>query len=557
MSILVSELRLPFQESEKEAIAQARRLTGLTDQTDAPAWVHRVSIDARHGRLQRIYTVGFQLADLPSASVPSASQREQALVAALHNLHVRYQSDEPPVIPCGTKRLLHRPVVVGLGPAGLFAAYMLAKHGYTPLVFERGGSLDERDAAVQAFWASGSLDPDCNIQFGEGGAGAYSDGKLTTRIGDPLCSFVLETLVAHGAPAEITRQAKPHIGTDLLKQVVSALRKAIVAYGGEVRFHTTLQGVVLQDGVLRAVRTAQDDIACERAILAIGHSARDTFASLYQAGVYCEPKPFSVGVRIEHRQHALNVARYGKAYAAYVGTDLPPADYQLSRRVNGRACYSFCMCPGGTVVAAQSESETIVTNGMSYHARDGQNANAALVVSVAPTDFAELAPHTPFGGIALQRQIEQTAYRQTLQQSHTQAGAYRAPCQRVGDFLAGRPSVEIRRTPDAVEPTYPLGVAFGDATACLPSFVQTLLRESLPVFGKTIRGFDAPDALLTAPETRTSSPVRLTRNDQLFGLQSVGLIPCGEGAGYAGGILSAAVDGIRAAFRIMEEYQPG
>ena len=349
---------------------------------------------------------------------------------------------------------------------------------------------------------------------------------------------MLETLAAHGAPADIVKKAKPHVGTDILKDVVREMRREIVKNGGEVHFRTALTGVSLKNGALTAVRADGMDIPCERAVIAVGHSARDTFLALHENGVYFEPKAFSVGVRIEHLQSELDRALYGK----FAGHPLlPPAEYNLSRRADGRACYSFCMCPGGVVIAAQSEQDTVVTNGMSYHARSGKNANAALAVSVDPEDFEN---GTPFGGVALQRQIEHAAYAQT--------GSYRAPCQRVGDFLADRPTKSL----GAVEPTYPVGVEPGRAAASLPDFAQTMLRDSLPYFGRKIRGYDAADALLTGPETRTSSPVRMKRGEDLFGLGVAGLIPCGEGAGYAGGIMSAAVDGIRAAFRIMEEYKP-
>ena len=524
MSILVSNIRLPFDEPEALALAQARRLTGLDE---AQAAVSRVSIDARRGRIVRIYTVRLD-----------APVDEKAFAEKLQMPFVRYKPDEKAAVPRGKKRLRHRPVVVGLGPAGLFAAYTLSRHGYEPLVLERGGDLDARDRAVQAFWKGGALDPDCNIQFGEGGAGAYSDGKLTTRIGDPLCDEVLKTLAAHGAPEDIVKKAKPHVGTDILKDVVRSMRREIVRNGGEVRFRTPLTGVDVQNGALRAIRAAGGEVACERAVLAVGHSARDTFVALHQNGVYFEPKAFSVGVRIEHLQSEIDRALYGK----YAGHPLlPPAEYNLSRRAGGRACYTFCMCPGGVVVAAQSEEHTVVTNGMSYHERSGKNANAAIAVSVDPKDYDD---GTPFGGVSLQRQIERAAFAQT--------GSYRAPCQRVGDFLAGKPS----KAAGAVRPSYPIGVEYSAATASLPAFAQDMLRDSLPFFGGKLRGFDAPDALLTGPETRTSSPVRMTRGDDLFGRGCAGLIPCGEGAGSAGGIMSAAVDGIRAAHRIMEEFRP-
>ncbi len=440
MSLTVSNIRLPFDVPEQEALAEARRLTGLTSD-EVQAAVCRVSIDARRGRISRVYSVRLD-----------APFDEKAFAEHLQMPFVRYKPDEKPAVPRGEKRLPHRPVVVGLGPAGLFAAYTLAKYGYAPIVFERGGDLDARDRAVEAFWGGGALDPDCNIQFGEGGAGAYSDGKLTTRIGDPLCDTVLETLAAHGAPADIVKKAKPHVGTDILKNVVREMRRDIVKNGGEVRFGTALTGVSVQNGALCAVRTADGETACERAVVAIGHSARDTFAALHQNGVYFEPKAFSVGVRIEHLQSELDRALYGK----FAGHPLlPPAEYNLSRREGGRACYSFCMCPGGVVVAAQSEQNTVVTNGMSYHARDGKNANAALAVSVDPTDFDD---GTPFGGVALQRRIERAAFAQT--------GSYRAPCQRAGRLPGG----QAEQARGAVQPSYPIGVAArrgGGEPACL------------------------------------------------------------------------------------------
>ena len=526
MSLMISNIRQPFDEAEQSAVDKALRLCGLTE-NEVSAGVYRSSLDARRGKIDRVYSVRID-----------APFDEKAFAESLQMPFVRFKPNAVAPVPRGARRMEHRPVVVGLGPAGLFAAYVLAQHGYAPIVLERGSDLDTRDRKVEAFWAGGVLDTACNIQFGEGGAGAYSDGKLTTRIGDPLCEIVLETLTAHGAPHDILQKAKPHVGTDVLKGVVRDMRTQIVKNGGEVHFDTALSGVQLQNGTLCAVRTDAGAFACERAVLAVGHSARDTFFALHENGVYFEPKAFSIGVRIEHLQSELDHALYGKFSGHPL---LPPAEYNLSRREGGRACYSFCMCPGGVVVAAQSEQDTVVVNGMSYHARDGKNANSALAVSVDPEDFAN---GTPFGGVALQRQIEHAAF--------AQSGSYRAPCQRVGDFLKGLPS----KAPGTVQPSYPIGVEFGEAAACLPVFAQDMLRDSLPYFGRKIRGFDAADALLTGPETRTSSPVRMKRGEDLFGLSSAGLIPCGEGAGYAGGIMSAAVDGIRAAYRIMEEFSP-
>lgn len=526
MSIFISGIRQPFGEPDEAAIEAALRQCGLKPGSARGA-IYRTSIDARRGRIDRVYTIALD-----------GIENEEAFAAGLQMPSVRYKKITPFSPVLGRRKLAHRPVVVGLGPAGLFAAHILARYGYRPLVFERGDAIDRRDQMVERFWTTGALDPDSNIQFGEGGAGAYSDGKLTTRINDPLCDEILRVLVQFGAPQEILRLAKPHVGTDVLGRVVRAMRENVVALGGEVRFRTPVSGLDIKDGVLSGLRADGAEIGCEQAILAIGHSARDTFFALHDAGVCMEPKPFSVGVRIEHLQEEINRALYG---AAAEMDGLPPAEYTLSHRENGRACYSFCMCPGGHVVAAQSEENTVVTNGMSYHARDGRNANSALAVSVDPADFDT---RTPLGGIAFQRRIEHEAF--------AQAGGYCAPCQTVGDFLEGRPSRRAGR----VQPTYPMGVEYGRVDACLPEFVTQQLRTGLRIFGRKIQGFDSADALLTAPETRTSSPVRLVRGGDLYSRTVDGLIPCGEGAGYAGGIMSAAVDGARAACRIMEQYAP-
>lgn len=526
MSLLISGIRLPFDAPEESAIAQALSVCGLRQAPQASVW--RVSIDARHGKISRVYTVRLD-----------GVENEEAFAEKLQMPLVRYQASAQPFdVTLGTKKMQHRPVIAGLGPAGLFAAYTLAQHGYAPIVLERGADMDRRDKAVDAFWKTSQLSPRTNIQFGEGGAGAYSDGKLTTRIGDARCEQVLQTFIAHGAPNEISMHAKPHIGTDLLKGVVKRMREQIVQWGGSVQFDTRLTAVRQKNGALCAILTEAGEIPAEQLILAVGHSARDTFVQMHENGVFFEPKAFSVGARIEHLQSEIDRALYG----THAGHPLlPPAEYSLSHRKNGRACYSFCMCPGGMVVAAQSEENSVVTNGMSYHARNGKNANAALAVSVLPEDFAD---GTPFGGVQLQRQIERAAYACT--------GSYQAPCQTVSDFLRDRKSTRI----GTVSPTYPLGVQLGSIVACLPEYATRMLRESLPVFGRKIRGFDADDALLTAPETRTSSPVRMTRGGDLYSISMAGVIPCGEGAGYAGGIMSAAVDGMRAAERIMEEFAP-
>lgn len=526
MSIIISGIRLPFDRPEEEAVHTALTRCGLHAASALRADIYRCSIDARHGKVQKVYSVCVH-----------GVEEETHFVEALHDSTVRCKSDAVLEPVRGSTRSVHRPVVIGMGPAGLFAAYELARYGYCPLVFERGDDLTHRDDAVKNFFEQGMLDEACNIQFGEGGAGAYSDGKLTTRINDPRCESVLRTLVEHGAPEEILRQAKPHIGTDILKNVVRAMRESILAAGGEVRFRAPLTGLETRGDVLAGVRIDGQGVPCERAVLAIGHSARDTFAWLANT-VYMEPKAFSVGARIEHAQVEIDRMLYGRL-AGHPA--LPPAEYTLSHRDDKRACYSFCMCPGGEVVAAQSEANTVVTNGMSYHARDGRNANAAIVVSVEPSDFPESGA---LGGVAFQREIERTAYRLT--------GSYQAPCQRVGDFMEGRRSTKCGQ----VRPTYPRGVQLGTIEPCLPDFVTDKMREGLRAFERRMRGFAMPDALLTAPETRTSSPVRLARGDDLFSRSLHGLIPCGEGAGYAGGIMSAAVDGIRAAHQVIQELKP-
>jgi hypothetical protein len=526
MSILVNNIRIPLEAEKEEAFDIACHLCEIP-RNQVRASVYRESLDARRGTITRVLSV-----------LLDGCEQEKQLVERRNRPDIRYK--EPVCEPCptGGKLLSHRPIVVGFGPAGLFAAYLLAKNGYRPLVLERGEAVEQRDQAVQKFWSGGIFSENSNIQFGEGGAGAYSDGKLTTRIHDPLSEFVLHTLHQFGAPEEILTKAKPHIGTDILKQVVRSMREEIRRLGGEVRFQTTLTSIVQKNGRLTAIRADGQEIPCEQLIIAIGHSARDTFLRLHEAGLLMEPKPFSVGARIEHLQEEIDRARYGKA-AGHPA--LPPAEYTLSNRQNGRACYSFCMCPGGQVVAAQSEEHTVVTNGMSYHARDGKNANAAVVVSVGPEDFDS---SSVFAGMEFQRQIEQAAYHQT--------GSYRAPCQRVGDFLEGRPS----RTHGVVRPTYPLGVDYGTLEGVLPEFVLREMRDGLRIFGRKIRGYDAPNALLTGPETRTSSPIRLVRGEDRHSIGLHGVIPCGEGAGYAGGIMSAAVDGLSCAAQIMKEYRP-
>ena len=432
-----------------------------------------------------------------------------------------------------------RPVVVGFGPAGMFAALVLAKAGARPIVLERGQDAPTRLAAVEAFRAGGRLDAENNVQFGEGGAGTFSDGKLNTGTHDPRLHWVLAQFAAHGAPESVRYDARPHIGTDVLVDVVQSIRREIVALGGEVRFGAKLTGLAVEDGrVAGAVVNGEETLPCEALILAIGHSARDTFEALLAQGVRMEPKPFSMGVRIEHRQERVDLAQYGRARGS-----LPAADYALNVHLpDGTSAYTFCMCPGGEVFAAASEEGGVVTNGMSHAARAGENANAALLVTLHAEDFPG---EGVLRGMVWQRELERRAFV-------LGGGNYHAPAQRAGDFLAHRPS----EGPGTVRPSYRPGVTWTDLHELLPARITDVLEQAIPALGKKLRGFDDPDAVLTAPETRSSSPVRILRGPDLSA-ETAGLYPCGEGAGYAGGISSAAVDGVRCAEAVLRQIDAG
>ena len=444
----------------------------------------------------------------------------------------------------GKSPLLSRPLVVGMGPAGLFAALLLAQNGYAPILIDRGGSVEERERAVKRFRNEGILDTENNIQFGAGGAGTFSDGKLITRIHDPKCSFVLKTLVDFGAPKEILVQAKPHVGTDLLRAVVSNLLGEIRRLGGEVLYNCRMEDFFeLPDGRLSLV-TNKGELLCGAMILAPGHSSRDTYEKLIAKGFAIEQKPISVGVRAEHLQREIDEALYGK-FAGH--PNLGHAEYSLSDTRGERGVYTFCMCPGGEVVAAASEEGGLVVNGMSYHARSNPNANAAVAVSVLPSDIPPLNGNPLLGSIAFQRAIERAAYS-------AGGGDYYAPMMTMGDFLSGKRGSE----PTKVLPSYRDGlVRTAEFDSIFPPFVLEGLRRGFVSFGKRVAGYDAPEAILTAAETRTSAPLRILRDGET--LQAVGhsrIYPCGEGAGYAGGITSAGVDGIRCALALMERFAP-
>jgi len=437
-------------------------------------------------------------------------------------------------IPCVGERAF-RPVIVGFGPAGMLSAYVLARAGLRPIVLERGLPIDERAEKVSALWERGVLDENANAEYGEGGAGAFSDGKLNSGIKDKdLVSFVLSTFVECGAPEEIEYMNKPHVGTDRLRKMVRTLREKVVSLGGEVIFSSKVTDIEPRKGILRVA--ADKEYLTDTLVLAIGHSARDTYRMLLERGFSMESKPFAVGVRIEQPQDEINYAMYG------VRSDprLPAAEYKVVEHTQAGGVYSFCMCPGGYVVCASSEQGGVVTNGMSYHARDGKNANAALLVGVDGQDFGEGV----LAGVHYQEQLEQAAFR-------AGGGDFRAPCQRVGDFLRGR----VGTVSGGVEPTYRPGVTATDLNGVLPERIGAALKLGITAFDKKIRGFIRENDLLTGAETRSSSPVRVLRGTDLKSLSHPAVYPCGEGCGYAGGIMSAAVDGVRVAFAIIGERE--
>jgi uncharacterized FAD-dependent dehydrogenase len=549
--IRISEIKLPLDHDERALHDAAATALGTTPEAITGLHIHKRSFDARKQDLRAVYIVDVTMADAGTVA--------ELLLRHEGNPHVGASPDMAWYPPAGAPfEAPVRPVVIGFGPCGIFAALVLAQLGLKPIVLERGRSVRQRTQDTWGLWRRNELHPESNVQFGEGGAGTFSDGKLYSQIKDPrhLGRKVMNEFVAAGAPPEILVDARPHIGTFKLVKVVENIRAQIVALGGEIRFEHKVVDLQIENGgpkgrrlrgltVLNQATGDTHEMRADHVVLALGHSARDTFTMLWRQGVHIEAKPFSIGFRVEHPQGVIDRARWGR-HAGH--PTLGAADYRLVHHAsNGRAVYSFCMCPGGTVVAATSEPGRVVTNGMSQYSRNERNANAGIVVAIDPSDFPteyqtlDLPEETqgkahPLAGLEMQRQLESNAY--VLGGSN-----YQAPGQLVGDFVLGKASTQLGE----VEPSYKPGVLLGDLHGALPAYAIEAMREAFPAFGRKIAGFNRHDAVLTGVETRTSSPVKITRGDDYQSLNLGGLYPAGEGASYAGGILSAGVDGIKVA----------
>lgn len=525
MPLIINNIRGELGEETGSVIKRALKRAGISEYLTVKTGIYKTSLDARkRGDIHFVHSVYAELYD--SGMELCVNEKDVKRIE---------KSVFNPVI--SGKKKNGRIVIAGFGPAGMFCGLVLAENGYKPLILERGEDADRRIDSVKRYWSGGELNAESNVQFGEGGAGTFSDGKLTTRINDPLCRYVLERLNAFGAPDDILIKAKPHIGTDNLRKIVKEIRNRITECGGEVRFNSRLDDIVIENGEIKKALWNGNETETSVVVTAIGHSARDTFEMLQKNHIFMEPKPFSVGVRIEHRQQDVNESLYGEYADCPL---LPVGEYQLSHRLTGGRCvYTFCMCPGGTVVPAASEQNTIVTNGMSEFARNGENANAAIAVSVSPEDFGGGI----MDGVKFARNIERRAYDITLGKG--------APATTTGGFLNGNPDLKTN-----IKGTYERGIEKSDFREIFPSFITDSLAAGINAFSKRLRCFGYKSALLTGPETRTSSPIRISRTENRNSVSLKNLYPCGEGAGYAGGIMSAAVDDIKTAIEIMKVISP-
>lgn len=522
--IKLTQLKLGIEKDEKDLRLKISKALGIKTEDILKLEVHKRSIDARKkDAIMLVYTVAV-----------AVEGEEEAIVKKANSPQITMKKvAEDYVFPVTGRKPRIKPVVVGMGPAGLFCALMLARAGVPSTILERGEDVDSRSLAVEEFWRTGKLNTKSNVQFGEGGAGTFSDGKLTTGTHDVRGNTVLKILVEHGAPEEILYSHKPHVGTDVLRNVVKSMREELISLGCEVLFSHQMTKILVEKEKISGVEVTNAEksfvLPCDKVILALGHSARDTFSMLDEMKVPMEQKAFSIGVRIEQPQSEISKAQYGAAWEK-----LPPSDYKLSCHLpNGRSAYTFCVCPGGVVVAAASTDGKLVTNGMSYHARDGKNINSAFLVGVNPADFSG---EDALAGVRFQEKWEEKAFILGGRNFH-------APAQLVGDFLADRASV----SEGEVVPTYAPGVTWTDLRECLPDYVVESLKLALPIFDRKVKGFGRQDAVLTGVETRSSSPLRILRDGETLVSPLEGLYPCGEGAGFAGGIVSAAVDGIRVA----------
>lgn len=530
--IKITQLKLPIRHTEDDIKAAAAKALKIKTDKIKEMTIIKKSLDARRNDIKYIYAVEVSLH-------LDKNESEKSMIARCKSTQISISEKTGySFTPSGTKSLKYRPVVVGTGPAGLFAALMLARHGFRPLVIERGSDVGKRVKAVEHFWATNELNPECNVQFGEGGAGTFSDGKLNTMVKDANMRYplVMETFASFGAPSEIMYLNKPHIGTDRLRFVVENMRNEIIRLGGEVRFETKLTDLSVIDGKLDSIElNHKEKIKCNVLVAAIGHSARDTFSMFLDRGLILEPKAFAIGLRIEHKQSVISKAQYGDYYIY-----LPAADYKLTHQtVSGRGVYSFCMCPGGFVVNASSEHGYLAVNGMSNYKRDEENANSAIVVTIQPEDFG--SSH-PLAGIEFQRNWERKAY---------EAGAGRVPIQLLGDLLQGRASTGLGGIIPNIKGSYKLA----DLNNVLPDYICEAIKEGILAFDNKIKGFADEEAVLSGVESRTSSPVRIKR-DEFYESNISGIYPCGEGAGYAGGITSAAIDGIKVFEAIANKFKP-